>query len=110
MQTTSNNTVNRTVKPYDDKIEIQTQALQIYNIMPKGSRELAAIKYGCARWYLKNLITDIKTDTSKVLSIVKILAEASNEHTNDVIRTNKDLQQMANDFNTRIEFKKELND
>ncbi|WP_271728733.1 hypothetical protein [Aquimarina algiphila] len=98
MESNTNNTDKHTVKPHLDRIDIHTEALQIYNIMPKGTKELAAQKYSCAAWYLKNLITDLKTDPSKMTSIVLSIAEASKEHTENVNFTNKELQKMATDF------------
>ncbi|WP_271765959.1 hypothetical protein [Aquimarina algiphila] len=98
METTTNKIDNRTVKPYPDPIDIHTEVLQIYNIMPRGTRELAAQKYGCAGWYFKNLITDIKTDMSKMKMIVKSISEASSEHENNIRTNNKELQKMALDF------------
>lgn len=101
MKTIPNNMVVNTVKPQQTVTLFHKEALEIYNSMPQGTKELAAKKYDCARWYFKALLKDPKTKQSTIVLLVNAIAKACKEHRIKIVESDKQIQKMVKSFNSK---------
>lgn len=83
-------------------MSIHEEALKIYNSLPSGSKELAASKYGTARWYFNQIISNIKTDEAAILKAIEAMSEASKEAAEDIVSKNKNVQKLVKNLKKEL--------
>ncbi len=79
-------------------MNIHKKALELYDSLPHGSKEIAAEKYGTSFWYFTKLISNLRTKEDIIIKAMKAIAEASKEARKNVIQIDNQIQEKVEKY------------
>ena len=77
---------------------INSEATEIFDLMPFGSKDLVAKDYGCGSSYFSKKLFSIKTPKEELIKMVESIAGGCNSYQKKVEQINKEVQSLANEF------------
>ncbi len=60
-------------------MNINEEALKIYEELPHGAKSLTAEKYGCANFYIRELLSKVTTPKETMIELMEKMIESSEE-------------------------------
>lgn len=73
-------------------MQINEQALNAYNSLPRDLKGKAARNYGTATWYFKALISNVATPKDQLVKALDAIACASKENKDHITKIDKSIQ------------------